>query len=260
MAGPQVRGYLRIQASIKVAATSFHEAVPIGRKLAAKVLIHPGPSAPVNAGETKGACVYGIGNWKKTLRNAYHSFSVKHQATVCLCVGGQEASCCRGIWGQLCVFNPALVLHCVCASTGLDGRFLILNKPPPPTTTTNFSSSSSSLYVMKHTLHKNPSSLWSVDVDAKSKDTNHVHLFGLNDMCRSIQPTQFIRTRKSCCSYWVLQQSNICVCVFAVTELRPVFEMTLCAAQLDLVPVHVYVWGGGMTGRNIPLTSWLVKD
>lgn len=145
MAGPQVRGYLRIQASIKVAATSFHEAVPIGRKLAAKVLIHPGPSAPVNAGETKGACVYGIGNWKKTLRNAYHSFSVKHQATVCLCVGGQEASCCRGIWGQLCVFNPALVLHCVCASTGLDGRFLILNKPPPATTTTNFSSSSSSL-------------------------------------------------------------------------------------------------------------------
>lgn len=65
MAGPQVRGYLRIQASIKVAATSFHEALPIGRKLAAKVLIHPGPSASVNAGETKGACVYGIGNWKK---------------------------------------------------------------------------------------------------------------------------------------------------------------------------------------------------
>lgn len=45
--------------------------------------------------------------------------------------------------------------------------------------------------------------------------------------------------------------------MFAVTELRPVFETTLRAAQLDLVPVHVCVCvgGGGMTGRNIPLTS-----
>lgn len=144
MAGPQVRGYLRIQASIKVAATSFHEAVPIGRKLAAKVLIHPGPSAPVNAGETKGACVYGIGNWKKTLRNAYHSFSVKHQATVCLCVGGKKHLAAEGSEVNS-AFLILLWCYTVCASTGLDGRFLILNKPPPPTTTTNFSSSSSSL-------------------------------------------------------------------------------------------------------------------